>query len=281
MTQEKILTNVPLDPQVGSDTSSKAYNLIVDHPEGKLEITKVRKKFKSLEDNQFDQMIADLVEREGFALEDGVLSDPETIKLIEEERIAEERLMAEDAEFQRMMDEDLDDPSFILSYKPPRRTKNGKYVGSPAGINTPAKLARIRRFVKALAEQGEYGRFWYERSGRTILELTGGNVEEAKKIVQAIAITSPSTPVDTNYEYAIQAYYQWKNGQPIETGRFPQSMGDKITKVFNGESWSGRKTNNFEQNLLRAIDDTLDQGVTTDLWNDASVRVYIGFCYRP
>jgi len=258
--------NVPLDPQVGSDTSSKAYNLITDHPEGKLEITKVRKKFKSLEDNQFDQMIADLVEREGFALEDGVLSDPEMIKLIEEERIAEERLMAEDAEFQRMMDDDLDDPSFILSYKPPRRTKNGKYVGSPAGINTPAKLARIRRFVKSLAEQGEYGRFWYERSGRTILEITGGNVEEAKKIVQAIAITSPSTPVDTNYEYAIQAYYQWKNGQPIETGRFPQSMGDKITKVFNGESWSGRKTNNFEQNLLRAIDDTLDQGVTTDLW---------------
>lgn len=105
--------NVPLDPQVGSDTSSKAYNLIIDHPEGKLEITKVRKKFKSLEDNQFDQMIADLVEREGFALEDGVLSDPETIKLIEEERIAEERLMAEDAEFQRMMDDDLDDPAFI------------------------------------------------------------------------------------------------------------------------------------------------------------------------
>ena len=254
--------NTPLDPQVSSDTSFKAYNLITDHPEGKLELTKVRKKFNRLEDNQFDQMIADLIEKEGFSLEDGVLSDPEAV----EERLADERMIAEEAEFDRLANDDLDDTSFILSYKPPRRTKNGKYVGSPAGINTPAKLARIRRFVKELAEQGEYGRFWYERSGRTILEITGGDVEEAKKIVQAIAITSPSTPVDTNYEYAIQAYYQWKNDQPIETGRFPKSMGEKITKVFNGESWSGRKTNNFEQNLLRAIDDSLDQGVTTDLW---------------
>jgi hypothetical protein len=79
--------NTPLDPQVSSDTSFKAYNLITDHPEGKLELTKVRKKFKKLEDNQFDQMIADLIEKEGFSLEDGVLSDPEAV---EEARLNQE-----------------------------------------------------------------------------------------------------------------------------------------------------------------------------------------------
>jgi hypothetical protein len=151
-------------------------------------------------------------------------------------------------------------------YKPPRRQKSGKYIGAPRGINTPAKLKRIRTYVKELAKQGKYGRFWYERSGEIVLAITGGNVEEAKKLVRAIAITSPSTPVDTNFEYAIQAYYQWKNGQPIETGRFPASMGRKITDVFEGRDWSGRKTNNFENNLLRAIDGSLEQGVTTDLW---------------
>ena len=40
----------------------KAYSLITDHPEGKLDLVKVRKKFKKLEDNQFDRMIADLIE---------------------------------------------------------------------------------------------------------------------------------------------------------------------------------------------------------------------------
>ena len=151
-------------------------------------------------------------------------------------------------------------------YTTPRRQKSGKYIGSPRGLNTPDKLYRLRRYVKELATKGSYGRFWYERSGETILAITGGNVDEAKKLVRAIAITSPSTPVDTNFEYAIQAYYQWKNGQPIETGRFPESMGRKITDVFEGRDWSGRKTNNFENNLLRSIDGSLEQGVTTDLW---------------
>ena len=94
--------NTPLDPIVSSDTSFKAYNLITDHPEGKLELTKVRKKFKKLEDNQFDQMIADLIEKEGFSLEDGVLSDPEAV----EERLAEERYLAEEAEFDRIAEEE-------------------------------------------------------------------------------------------------------------------------------------------------------------------------------
>jgi hypothetical protein len=151
-------------------------------------------------------------------------------------------------------------------YKTPRRQKSGKYIGAPRGINTAGKLYRLRRYVKELATQGSYGRFWYERSGETMLAITGGNVDEAKKLVRALAITSPSTPVGTNFEYAIQAYYMWKNGQPIETGRFPESMGRKITDVFEGRDWSGRKTNNFENNLLRSIDGSLEQGVTTDLW---------------
>ena len=240
--------NTPLDPDVGNEVEFKAWSFIDE--KGSVTEKQLRAKFKSLEDNQFENLKDRLTSMdnpdEAVVFEDGRYYAPDTYQ---------EKIFGE-----------LDDPSFVLAYKPPRRTKNGKYVGSPAGIDTPAKLARIRRFVKELAKQGEYGRFWYERSGRTVLEITGGDVEEAKKIVQAIAITSPSTPVDTNYEYAIQAYYQWKNGQPIETGRFPKSMGEKITKVFNGESWSGRKTNNFEQNLLRSIDDSLDQGVTTDLW---------------
>ena len=94
------------------------------------------------------------------------------------------------------------------------------------------------------------------RSGKNILEITGGNKEDAK-LVTAVTITSPQTGVDTNFEFAVQAYYQWKNGEPIESGIFPP--WEEMEDVFNSDkSFSGRKTNNFESNA-RVIDDA-EQG---------------------
>tara|TARA_R100000388_G_scaffold9248_1_gene8225 strand:- start:553 stop:8292 length:7740 start_codon:yes stop_codon:yes gene_type:complete len=142
----------------------------------------------------------------------------------------------------------------------------GQYVGAPKGIDTPSKLRTLIKTVRGLAEEGEYGRFWYERSGRQILDLVGGDKSEAEKIVQAIAITSAQTPVAGNFQYALQAYYQHKNGEPIRTGMFTTDMSKKLENMFNGVPWEGRKTNNFYINLMREIDPTLVQGVTNDLW---------------
>jgi hypothetical protein len=142
----------------------------------------------------------------------------------------------------------------------------GKYVGAPEGVTTPQRLAALTRSITKLTEEGEFGRFWYERSGRQILDLTGGNKEDAEKIIQAIAITSARTPVASNFDFALQAYYQWKNGEPVRTGMFPAAMGKKLQKMFDGEDWAGRKTNNFYNNLMREVDPSKVQGVTTDLW---------------
>ena len=142
----------------------------------------------------------------------------------------------------------------------------GQYIGAPKGVDTPSKLRSLLNTVKGLAEEGEYGRFWYERSGRQILELVGGDKKEAEKIVQAIAITSPMTPVPTNFQYALQAYYQNKAGEPIKTGMFSTSVSRDLQNMFRGIPWEGRKTNNFYINLMREIDPTLVQGVTNDMW---------------
>lgn len=141
-----------------------------------------------------------------------------------------------------------------------------RYTGAPAGLETPQKLGGLRRVVKGLAQEGEPGRFWYERSGKALLDITGGDKEKAKRLAQAIAITSPQTPVPTNFDYAVQAYYQHEAGQPIKTGMFPTAMADKLEEVFSGKDWEGRKTNNFYNNVMRSIDPTIAQGVTTDLW---------------
>lgn len=141
-----------------------------------------------------------------------------------------------------------------------------RYTGAPAGLETPQKLGGLRRIIKGLAQEGEPGRFWYERSGKALLDITGGDKEKAKRLAQAIAITSPQTPVPTNFDYAVQAYYQHEAGQPIKTGMFPTDMADKLEEVFSGKDWEGRKTNNFYNNVMRSIDPTIAQGVTTDLW---------------
>ena len=148
----------------------------------------------------------------------------------------------------------------------PRRTRRGQYIGAPKGLDTPQKLGALRRAVKGLAEEGESGRFWYERSGKALLAMTGGDKTEAGKLAQAIAITSPQTPVPSNFNFAVQAYYQHKAGQPIKTGMYPGWMSNALENVFAGGTWEGTKTNNFYKNVMRAIDPSIDQGVTTDIW---------------
>ena len=114
--------------------------------------------------------------------------------------------------------------------------------------------------------EGEAGRFWYERSGKAILDALGGDKEEAEKLVQAIAITSATTGVKPNFDHALRAYAQFKAGRPIKTGRFPAAMSKRVQAVFEGTDWEGRKTNNFYVNLMREIDPTKVQGVTADIW---------------
>lgn len=184
---------------------------------------------------------------------------------IHEGRNAQNRVLTQ-KDLNKYLSEDMD---FAASRRGPVRPRvgtTGKYVGSPRGINTPQKLSGLLRRVSALAKEGEYGRFWYERSGRQILELVNNDKSEADKLVQAIAVTSPTTPVGANFDYAIQAYLQWKDGQPIKTGKYPEAMGERLEAIFAGKSWEGRKTNNFYRNLMREIDPSVVQGVTADIW---------------
>ena len=142
----------------------------------------------------------------------------------------------------------------------------GQYVGAPKGIDSPQKLASMRKNLLKIAQEGEPGRFWYERSSQAILDAVNGDKEAADKIAQAIAITSGGqTPVESNFNFAIQAYNNWKQGNEIVTGRFPTAMGPRLQTVFDGGSWEGRKTNTFYNNVMVNIDPKRSQGVTVDM----------------
>ena len=142
----------------------------------------------------------------------------------------------------------------------------GQYIGAPPGVKSQQMLGALRNRVRNLAKEGAEGRLWYERSSREILEVVNGDVDEADKLIQAIAVTSPGTPVKSNFDYALQAYSQWKAGEPIKTGRFATDMSKKLEQIFNGQQWDGRKTDDFYNNLMIHIDPNRTGPVTGDIW---------------
>jgi len=146
--------------------------------------------------------------------------------------------------------------------------KDGKYVGAPPKYNTPGKIAALRKNLRNLTFEGAPGRYWYENSSRAILRMTGGNVEEARKFVALLAIYSPQAKVDANSTFALRAWAQYKAGQPISVKTGVMDAKAKAAMDDVDAYWSGEKTGNFFNNLLREIDPSTagKQGATIDMW---------------
>lgn len=171
---------------------------------------------------------------------------------------------------------DANDPN-ILNQRAPssrfevRREKaSGRYVGAPDWVgSSPQKLAALRKSLKKLAEEGRAGQFWYEDSARAVMDLVGGDKAEAEKFIALLAIYSQGTDVSANVTFALTAYYQWKAGLPINTGRFPSSQSAKAEAVLRrNEGWGGIKTNNFYNDLMEEIDPSKmdEEHATMDMW---------------
>ena len=118
--------------------------------------------------------------------------------------------------------------------KKPEKKDKPSYQITPASLSNQ-KYGAIKGFVKELAKEGEPARFWYEQSGKALLDITGGNKEEAKKLLSIIAITSPQMDVSTNFGQMIKGYYKAIKGDKPLAGRFPKAMAERIEKVMAGK----------------------------------------------
>lgn len=165
--------------------------------------------------------------------------------------------------------------------------KDGKYLGAPPGYDTPAKIPKLRRQLRQLADEGAPGRMWYENSSKEVLRMAGGNVQEARKFVALLAIYSPQAKVDANTTFALRAWAQYKAGQPISVKTGSQDAKATAAMKDVDAFWSGEKTGNFFFNLLREIDPSTEgkQGATIDMWmmragqypNDAPTKTQYSF----
>ena len=150
------------------------------------------------------------------------------------------------------------------------KNASGEYVGAPPKYNTARRIGKLRAQLKALALEGESGRFWYEESSEAILDFVGGSVEDADLLAKLLAIYSPQARVDSNTTLAIRAYYQLKAGVPVRVKTEVQDR--KAQAAFNKaplREWMGEKTNNFYLNLMTRIDPARVkdlQGATIDMW---------------
>jgi hypothetical protein len=146
--------------------------------------------------------------------------------------------------------------------------RNGIYLGAPPKYDTPAKIGTLRRKLRQLADEGSEGRLWYENSGKEVLKMVGGDVQEARKFVALLAIYSPQAKVDANSTFALRAWAQYKAGQPIDIKQ--KAFDDKANAAMRDVDafWSGEKTGNFFNNLLRETDPSTQgqQGATIDMW---------------
>jgi hypothetical protein len=151
-----------------------------------------------------------------------------------------------------------------------KKTEAKRLVGAPTHIVDSLGQEALTRRIMRYAKLGERGRMWYERSSAKVLEIAHDNVADALKIVKAIAITSPQNPVHENWVDALQAYYQYKAGEPITAGK-TGSIDKRLEGLFyRDESWGGLKTNNFYINMTRLVDPLGEghpdrMGVTVDV----------------
>ncbi len=153
-----------------------------------------------------------------------------------------------------------------LTFDPRQIKTTGQYVGLPEGTTNPDKLQKIRDDAYQLYDTGKEGRYWYRDSAKTILDSVNGDVQEADKIAQLIGVFSAGSPVGTDLGYALQAYSAYQNGQDIFTGRFPKAQSEKAKRILEGESWEGRKTNNFYKAIAREFNPELTNEPVIDIW---------------
>ena len=148
-----------------------------------------------------------------------------------------------------------------------RVSTTGQYVGAPAGVDTPEKLAANRATYMDLVRQGEAGRNWYDGSSNWIEGVTA-NQKAAQEAANVLGVTSQGTGVDANLGFTVKGINQVAAGFPADTGRFPATAAPLTAKILAGQNPAlGPKRDPFAQNLSVAWNPNMAQFPVHDIWD--------------
>ena len=171
-----------------------------------------------------------------------------------------------------------------LKWTPPK-TADGKIKGAPEWVKSMRDVTKLRKLLHTLVEEGKTGRYWYERSARSVLQIVQDDVADAEKLLQLIAIYSPLSDIWSNLIKATKAYEHWKSGKPPETLKagFEKQNEKARAVLYENKPFEGRKTNSFYINLMHElfatrrqevnalnlpadVTEKFDNAATIDLW---------------
>lgn len=154
-----------------------------------------------------------------------------------------------------------------------RVASTGRVYGAPPSARTPAGLKKLRERLWKLANEGAPGRYWYEKSGKAVLDAAEGDVGTAEKIAGLLAIYSAGSELRGNTTMAMKAYYEWvRDGRIVSKSRVGQNVVDRANAWMTGEpdAVTGVKRSTFYRNIMRGIDEQRfgagSMGATIDMW---------------
>lgn len=201
--------------------------------------------------------------------------DPANPNIYRQSAESGEMLTAQEREFLASQDK-------WLSWTPPV-TGTGVVKGAPPRYESNEQFPALLKSIKQFLKEGAVGRWWYEASAKFVLDFVRGDVKEAERLIQLIAIYSPQMKIGANLLLALRAYVYWLHGGDINKFKLKTGVQDEKAKgvLWRNEKWEGRKTNTFYLNLMyevarshpaecRAagmdVDAILDGKSTIDMW---------------
>ena len=134
-----------------------------------------------------------------------------------------------------------------------RAGTTGQYVGAPKGIDSPQKYSalvdsyarRVERAIDAGLEPG-----WFYGKGRQAIADVATTPRAADAFAKTNAVTSSEAPVASNVGWAIKAHEQAAAGVPINSGKYPNTMRDLLTRVVKGtDEHLGHKRDRYGNGL--------------------------------
>jgi hypothetical protein len=151
--------------------------------------------------------------------------------------------------------------------------KTGQYIGGPRGIDSPAKLAQMRKQFDILVEAGAGGGDWYQRVHDAVKEVTGGDPKKMSRMFNELAITSPQATPETNLGFALAGHNAYEAGVPaarMRTGAIAANYN--AARDAGTLAKTGPKTGVYQANMETGGKALVP---TNDIWHARSFG-YVG-----
>jgi len=131
----------------------------------------------------------------------------------------------------------------------------GQYRGAPRDIDSKQKLGAMRSRLKKMLVDGADYKDWYADTKYWTDGLTGERAGLTDRLAAITAVTSQGAGVPANAGWAIKGYNQALAGDPIKTGRFPQTQSPNIQRIVEGRAKDlGPKRSPFYEALNQQSD---------------------------